>query len=51
MARFARRKPNRSGGAGRKRGVGKMNARPALAFLPPPNFVFRFAKCAAKNFV
>jgi len=24
--------PNRSGGAGRKRGVGKMNARPALAF-------------------
>jgi len=23
--------PNRSGGAGRKRGVGKMNARPALA--------------------
>jgi len=31
MARFARQKPIRSGGAGRKRGVGKMNARPALA--------------------
>ncbi len=27
-----RQKPNRSGGAGRKRGVGKMNSRPALAF-------------------
>jgi hypothetical protein len=25
------KKPNRSGGAGRKRGVGKMNTRPALA--------------------
>ncbi|PJA08147.1 hypothetical protein COX69_03035, partial [Candidatus Falkowbacteria bacterium CG_4_10_14_0_2_um_filter_48_10] len=22
---------------------------PALAFPPPPNFVFRFAKCAAKE--
>ena len=31
MAREARQ-TERSGGAGRKRGVGKMNARPALAF-------------------
>jgi len=31
MARFARQ-TERSGEAGRKRGVGKMNARPALAF-------------------
>jgi len=29
----------RSGGAGRKRGVGKMNSRPALAFSPPQFFV------------
>jgi len=28
----ARQEPNRSGEAGRKRGVGKMNARLALAF-------------------
>jgi len=32
MPRLRRgRKPNRSGGAGRKRGMEKMNARPALA--------------------
>ena len=32
LARSARQKPIRSGEAGRKRGVGKMNAHPALAF-------------------
>ena len=49
----------RSGGAGRKRGVGKMNSRPALAScpvvnakrsttgVPPPNFVPRKAGRAA----
>jgi len=30
--RAAETKTERSGGAGRKRGVGKMNSRPALAF-------------------
>ena len=30
----ALRAPNRSGEAGRKRGVGKMNARLALAWIP-----------------
>jgi len=32
MPRLRRGKTNRSGGAGRRRGVGKRNARPALAF-------------------
>ena len=35
MARCARQKQIRSCEAGRKRGVGKMNARLALAFRPP----------------
>jgi len=43
------RKLFRSGGAGRKRGVGKMNSRPALAFSPPQFFVFRKAKYAARK--
>ncbi|PIZ27927.1 hypothetical protein COY43_03335, partial [Candidatus Berkelbacteria bacterium CG_4_10_14_0_8_um_filter_35_9_33_8] len=31
------------------KGVGGKEFLPALAFPPPPNFVFRFAKCAAKE--
>jgi len=42
-ARFARQ-TERSGGAGRKRGVGKMNARPALAFAAAE---FRASKTGA----
>jgi len=59
MARFARQ-TERSGGAGRKRGgENECPPRPRLsrsereAFcywgFPPPNFVFHFAKCAAKE--
>ena len=35
----------------KRKGVGGKEFLPALAFPPPPNFVFRFAKCAAKKFV
>jgi len=37
--RAAETKTERSGGAGRKRGLGKMNFRPALTFSPPQFFV------------
>jgi hypothetical protein len=33
----------------KKKGVGGKEFLPALAFPPPPNFVFRFAKCAARK--
>ncbi|MFH1233576.1 MAG: hypothetical protein V1649_02910 [Patescibacteria group bacterium] len=35
-------------GRAKNKGVGGKEFLPALAF-PPPNFVFRFAKCAAKK--
>ncbi|OGI66686.1 hypothetical protein A2823_01195 [Candidatus Nomurabacteria bacterium RIFCSPHIGHO2_01_FULL_41_91] len=47
----ALRAPNRTLGRAKKKGVGGKEFLPALAFSPPPNFVFRFAKCAAKKFV
>ena len=36
-------------GRAKRKGVGGKEFLPALAFPPPPNFVFRFAKCAAKE--
>jgi hypothetical protein len=57
--RAAKTKTERSGGAGRKRGVGKMTegvtSRPYVVKIPappllsPPNFVFCFAKNAANK--
>jgi len=47
LPRFARqsRKLFRLGGAGRKRGVGKMNSRPALAFSAAA--IFRVSEAGA----
>jgi len=46
----ARHKPNRSDTGKKEGGWGEgIFARPR--FPPPPNFVFCFAKCAAKEFV
>jgi hypothetical protein len=47
----AEQKTERSGGQ-KGRGLGGIFARPFFPipiFPPPPNFVFRFAKCAAKE--
>jgi hypothetical protein len=49
MARFARQKPIRSGGAGRKRGMGKMNARLAFASAAA-KIRISFCEIRRKNF-
>ena len=46
MARFARQKPKRSGGAGRKGGWGERNSRPGLAFAAAK---FRILLCEIRR--
>jgi len=51
LPRFARLERNLTPGRAKRKWVGGEGIFARPRFPPPPNFVFRFAKCAAKNFV